>query len=75
VPLKVAARRAEGVELGDDVTLVVVVEDPDVPDDDASDGAAATPRAAAPRPAAPHHDPAEDDDYFDPAAGTRPAPR
>ncbi len=75
VPLKVAARRAEGVELGDDVTLVVVVEDPDVPDDDASDGAAATPRAAAPRPAAPHHDPAEDDDYVDPAAGTRPAPR
>ncbi|GAA4621897.1 DUF1905 domain-containing protein [Cellulomonas oligotrophica] len=28
VPLKVAARRAEGVELGDDVDLVVVVEEP-----------------------------------------------
>ncbi|TFH69839.1 DUF1905 domain-containing protein [Cellulomonas sp. HD19AZ1] len=73
VPLKVAARRAEGVELGDDVMLVVVVEDPDAPDDDddaaaASDDTAAAPRAAAPRPAAPHHDPADDDDYFDPAA-------
>lgn len=28
VPLKVAARRAEGVELGDEVTLVVVVDAP-----------------------------------------------
>ena len=68
VPLKVAARRAEGVELGDDVDLVVVVDDPDgpsgppeEPDDDQP-----TP------PPAPHHDPADDDDYFDPA---RTAPR
>jgi len=62
VPVKTAARRAEGVELGDDVTLVVVVEDPDAP---------AAPPAEAP-PAVrrrPHHDPADDDDYFDPAAG------
>ena len=72
VPLKVAARRAEGVELGDDVTLVVVVEDPDARDEGAGtsddDGA-----PAAPRPPAPHHDPADDDDYFDPAASTAPS--
>ncbi|WP_353848642.1 DUF1905 domain-containing protein [Cellulomonas sp.] len=68
VPLKAAARRAEGVELGDDVDLVVVVDDPDgpsgppeEPDDDQP-----TP------PPAPHHGPADDDDYFDPA---RTAPR
>ncbi|MFC8190120.1 DUF1905 domain-containing protein [Cellulomonas sp. NPDC057328] len=64
VPLKAAPRRAEGVELGDDVTLVVVVEDPDAP---------AGPEVvddvpAAARPAVPHHDPADDDDYWDPAA-------
>ena len=60
VPVKVAARRAEGVELGDDVTLVVVVDDPDAPD--VADEAAPAPRRA-------HvHDPADDDDYYDPAA-------
>ena len=62
VPVKVAARRAEGVELGDDVTLVVVVEDPDDPTHDAADEV-----APAPRRVPPHH-PAEDDDYYDPAA-------
>ena len=57
VPLKAVARRAEGVGLGDDVTLVVLVRDPDAPPDE--------------EPAAPRHrthDPADDDDYFDPAA-------
>lgn len=77
VPLKVAARRAEDVELGDDVTLVVVVEDPDARDEGAGtsddDGAPAAPRPPAPRPPAPHHDPADDDDYFDPAASTAPS--
>lgn len=66
VPVKTAARRAEGVELGDDVTLVVVVEDPDGPgDEDAADDAAVPAPA---RPTARRRDPAEDDDYFDPAA-------
>lgn len=60
VPLKAAPRRAEGVELGDDVALVVVVADPDAP---------AEPEAVArvrPR-VRPRHDPADDDDYYDPA--------
>ncbi|MBD7919301.1 DUF1905 domain-containing protein [Cellulomonas sp. Sa3CUA2] len=63
VPVKVAARRAEGVELGDDVTLVVLVDDPDSPD--VAEAVTPPPRRA------PGHDPADDDDYFDPAtAGT-----
>ncbi|WP_218779931.1 DUF1905 domain-containing protein [Cellulomonas iranensis] len=72
VPLKVAARRAEDVELGDDVTLVVVVvADPDAPDEGTGPGDDdGTP--AVPRPSAPHHDPADDDDT---AAGTPPTPR
>ncbi len=66
VPLKVAARRAEGVELGDDVRLLVVVGDPDdVPQDVPDDRAATAPRP----PGTVRHDPADDDDYFDPAAG------
>lgn len=63
VPVKVAARRAEGIELGDDVDLVVVVADPD-----------GTPPDDAPQPTAPsasrrvvRHDAADDDDYYDPA--------
>lgn len=68
VPVKVAARRAEGVELGDDVTLLVTVEDPEgAPPDDAD--TPAPPRAARPPGS---HDPA-DDDYDDPAADTSPA--
>ncbi len=63
VPVKVAARRAEGVELGDDVALVVVVEDPHSPGP-ASETAVDAP---APRPPVRRHDPADDDDYFDPA--------
>ncbi|UJP40317.1 DUF1905 domain-containing protein [Cellulomonas palmilytica] len=63
VPVKTAARRAEGVELGDDVSLVVVVEDPDAPPPAPVEEA---PAAARRRPV---HDPADDDDYFDPAAG------
>ncbi len=62
VPVKTAARRAEGVELGDDVSLVVVVEDGE--DDDAPDDAPVEQAAARPRPV---HDPAADDDYYDPA--------
>lgn len=60
VPLKAAPRRTEGVELGDDVALVVVVADPDAPP---------APAVAVPVPprARPRHDPADDDDYFDPA--------
>lgn len=73
VPLKVAARRAEGVELGDDVTLVVVVEDPDAREHDADDDVTHDGTRSAPRPAVPHHDPADDDDYFDPAASTAPS--
>jgi hypothetical protein len=65
VPLKAAPRRAEGVELGDDVTLVVVVEDPDAPDDSPQD---VDDVPAAARPAVRHPDPADDDDYWDPAA-------
>jgi len=65
VPLKVAARRAEGVELGDDVRLLVVVGDPDDVPQDVPDDRAAT---AARLPGTVHHDPADDDDYFDPAA-------
>ncbi|WP_322746816.1 DUF1905 domain-containing protein [Cellulomonas sp. S1-8] len=69
VPVKVAARRAEGVELGDDVALVVVVDDPDgpgdEPQDDPDDRAASAP--ARPRRVV-RHDPADDDDYYDPAA-------
>ncbi|ADG73219.1 Domain of unknown function DUF1905 [Cellulomonas flavigena DSM 20109] len=69
VPLKTAPRRAEGVEPGDDVTLVVVVTDPDAPDStnrtdvprDHEVGATAPPRTR------PRHDPADDDDYYDPA--------
>ncbi|WP_308113272.1 DUF1905 domain-containing protein [Antribacter soli] len=64
VPVKTAARRAEGVELGDDVRLVVVIADPDRPEDDVDDDA--LPVAVA-RPAVPHHEPADDDDYYDPA--------
>lgn len=65
VPVKVAARRAEGVELGDDVTLVVTVEDPDgAPPDDADPPTAPT---RAPRTPG-SHSPADDDDYYDPAA-------
>lgn len=75
VPVKVAARRAEGVELGDDVELVVVVPDPDgEPDDEPDDESADLPADRAGEPAPPrraHHRPADDDDYFDPA---RPAP-
>lgn len=70
VPVKAAARRAEGVELGDEVALVVVVADPDAPapDDAAPDHAVpAQDGAAAARRALPHHDPADDDDYYDPA--------
>lgn len=76
VPVKVAARRAEGVELGDDVALVVVVEDPDAPDDPAGTAVPDdVPRA--PRPDVAHHDPADDDDYYDPTddAGADPAGR
>lgn len=67
VPVKVAARRAEGVELGDDVDVVVVVGDPDdALDTRPPDG----PSPAAPPTARPRrHDPADDDDYYDPAAG------
>ena len=65
VPLKTAPRRAEGVELGDDVTLVVVVADPDAPDEPEA------PAAARPR-VRPRHDPADDDDYYDPAADPAP---
>ncbi|WP_136517572.1 MULTISPECIES: DUF1905 domain-containing protein [Cellulomonas] len=64
VPVKTAARRAEGVELGDEVALVVVVDDPDGPADDAEDPQDAVPVTRR----APRHDPADDDDYFDPAA-------
>ncbi len=65
VPLKVAARRAEGVELGDDVDLLVVVPEPDGPPDEPDDESAATPP---PSPSQrPLHDPADDDDYYDPA--------
>ncbi|MBO3089773.1 DUF1905 domain-containing protein [Cellulomonas dongxiuzhuiae] len=65
VPVKVAARRAEGVELGDDVTLVVLVEDPDSPDIAAPAEDVTPPRRVR------GHDPADDDDYYDPAtAGT-----
>ncbi|GEA79617.1 DUF1905 domain-containing protein [Cellulomonas sp. CW35] len=60
VPVKSAARRAEGVELGDDVALVVRVQDPDAPE--VPDEAAPPPRGR------PQHDPADDDDYYDPAA-------
>lgn len=68
VPVKVAARRAEGVELGDDVDVVVVVGEPD----DALD---ARPPDGPPSPAPPagrprRNDPADDDDYYDPAAPT-----
>lgn len=63
VPVKTAARRAEGVELGDDVALVVVVADPEG-GDGRDDDAPATPRARI----TPRHDPADDDDYYDPAA-------
>ena len=62
VPVKTAARRAEGVELGDEVALVVVVEDGE--DDDGPDDAPVERAAAHPRPV---HDPAADDDYYDPA--------
>lgn len=75
VPVKVAARRAESVELGDDVALVVVVGDPDdEPDGDADDepdgtataaGRSTARTTAALRPVA--HPPADDDDYWDPA--------
>ena len=65
VPLKVAARRAEGVELGDDVRLLVVVGDPDDVPQDVPDARTTT---AARLPGTVHHDPADDDDYFDPAA-------
>ncbi|QGQ20699.1 DUF1905 domain-containing protein [Cellulomonas sp. JZ18] len=68
VPIKTAARRAEGVELGDDVTLVVVVQDPDGPADEDVDGTDDEDDVVPVRPARPHHDPAADDDYFDPAA-------
>ena len=64
VPLKAAARRAEGVELGDDVDLVVVVPDPDGRPSEPDDEPAPTP------PSGPHHDPADDDDYYDPARVT-----
>ena len=67
VPVKVAARRAESVELGDDVALVVVVGDPDdEPDDDATTGDAPT-GGAPDRPRPVTHPPADDDDYWDPA--------
>lgn len=66
VPLKAAPRRAEGVELGDDVALVVVVDDPDAPGEPRREADDEVPTAA--RPAVPHHDPADDDDYYDPAA-------
>ena len=69
VPLKVAARRAEGVELGDDVDLVVVVPDPDGESDgrpDEPDDERAPTRRPSPSPRE-HHDPADDDDYYDPA--------
>ena len=71
VPVKVAARRAEGVELGDDVDVVVVVGDPD----DADDALDAGPPDGPPTPATPaarprRNDPADDDDYYDPAAPT-----
>lgn len=62
VPVKSAARRAEGVDLGDDVALVVVVRDDDEPE---TDDAPATVRPA--RPGTRGHDPADDDDYYDPA--------
>lgn len=67
VPVKTAARRAEGVELGDDVRLVVVIADPDGPEDDDVDDDDALPVAVA-RPSVPHREPADDDDYYDPAA-------
>lgn len=60
VPVKSAARRAEGVELGDEVALVVVVEDPDAPDEEPDDEVVVR--------RTPRHDPADDDDYYDPAA-------
>lgn len=68
VPVKVAARRAEGIELGDDVDLVVVVADPDgtAPDDEAP------PTAPSARGRVVRHDPADDDDYYDPAADPDP---
>lgn len=66
VPVKAAARRAEGVELGDDVALVVVVEDPD--GGDVPDARDADPQPAARPRVTPRHDPADDDDYYDPAA-------
>ncbi|GIG39210.1 DUF1905 domain-containing protein [Cellulomonas phragmiteti] len=68
VPVKTAARRAEGVELGDDVALVVVVADPDEPDVEPGDDAPAPARPG------PRHDPADDDDYDDPAADVTTGP-
>ncbi len=68
VPVKVAARRAEGVELGDDVDVVVVVGDPD---DDLDARPPDGPSLPAPPPARPRrNDPADDDDYDDPAVRT-----
>lgn len=60
VPVKAAARRAEGVGLGDVVTVVVTVDEGERPDD-APDGPDAD-RAARRRPA-----PVDDDDFYDPA--------
>ncbi len=66
VPVKAAPRRAEGVELGDDVALVVVVDDPDAPGGAAAEAEGRLSKAV--RPALPHHGAADDDDYYDPAA-------
>ena len=59
VPLKVAARRAEGVELGDDVDLVVLVgQDRETgPDDDTAVHLAPV-----------RHPPPDTADFYDPAA-------